>query len=109
MGEKRKRIYEALVEGARRGHADKELYDFVAKRCPKTSSKKIVRASLLALSDPELEDGKILSTIYALAIKHRLDDIRSDDIDHDDDAAELVPSISPEKMQPSPPTDDLSA
>jgi hypothetical protein len=106
MGEKRKKIYEALVEGATHGHSDKELYEFVAKRCPKTSSKKIVRASLLALSDPALKDRNILNTIYALAIKHRLDDVRADDVDQDgDDSAERAPSISRERIKQSPATD----
>ncbi|MHC2486919.1 hypothetical protein ACVII0_000711 [Sinorhizobium meliloti] len=105
MGEKRKKIYEALVEGAMHGHSDKELYEFVAERCPKTSSKKIVRASLLALSDPALKDCNILSTIYALAIKHRLDDVRADDVEQDDDPAEIAPSISREKIKQSPATE----
>ena len=92
MGEKR--VYEALVDGATEGHRDGQLYDFVQQRCPKTSSKKIVRASLLALSDPGLKDHNILSTIYALAIKHRLDTVRSDDDRHDDDPTQLGPSIA---------------
>ncbi|WOS64537.1 hypothetical protein [Sinorhizobium fredii] len=61
--------------------AAKALYDFVLKRCPKISSKKLVRASLLALTDPDLKDRNVLSTIYALAIKHRLDEVRIDEID----------------------------
>ena len=94
MGEERKKVYEALVDGATEGHRDRQLYDFVQQRCPKTSSKKIVRASLLALSDPGLKDHNILSTIYALAIKHRLDTVRSDDDRHDDDPTQLAPSIA---------------
>jgi len=93
MGEKRKKVYEALVEGATQGHSDRSLYDFVRSRCPKTSSKKLVRASLLALTDPDLKDRNILS--YALAIKHRLDEVRVDEIDdEDDDPKELAPSVS---------------
>ncbi|THK35768.1 hypothetical protein EHS39_23260 [Ensifer sp. MPMI2T] len=96
MGEKRRRVYEALVEGAMQGHSDRNLYDFVQKRCQKTSSKKLVRASLLALTDPDLKDRNILSTIYALAIKHRLDEARADEIDDvdDDEPRELAPSVS---------------
>ncbi len=94
MGEKRKKVYEALVDGATAGHRDGQLYDFVRQRCPKTSSKKIVRASLLALSDPGLKDHNILSTNYALAIKHRLDTVRSDDDRHDDDPTQVAPSIA---------------
>lgn len=99
MGEKRKKVYEALVDGATQGHSDRKLYDFVLQRCPKASSKKIVRASLLALSDPGLKDQNILSTIYALAIKHRLDAVSADETDHedDDDPRELAPSISGDK------------
>jgi hypothetical protein len=95
MGEKRKKVYEALLEGATQGHFDTSLYEFVRRRCPKTSSKKLVRASLLALTDPDLKDRNILSTIYALAIKHRLDEVRADEIDDedDDDPKELAPSV----------------
>ena len=73
MGEKRKQVYAALIEGATAGLADDKLYHFVLERCPKTSSRKIVRASLLALSDPDVMDCNVLNVIYALAIKHRLD------------------------------------
>ncbi|WEX74806.1 hypothetical protein PYH37_000087 [Sinorhizobium numidicum] len=105
MGEKRRKLYEALLEGAMQGHSDRNLYDFVLERCPKTSSKKLVRASLLALTDPDLKDRTILSTIYALAIKHRLDEARADEID--DDPRELAPSMSG-KQTPSS-GEDLSA
>ena len=70
----KKRVYEALVDGATEGLTDQALYDFVKARCPNATSKKIVRASLLALIDPHLRDRNILDVIYALAIKHRLDD-----------------------------------
>ena len=69
----KKRVYEALVDGAMEGLTDQALYDFVKARCPNATSKKIVRASLLALID-HLRDRNILDVIYALAIKHRLDD-----------------------------------
>ena len=91
MGEKKK-IYHALVDGATAGLSDKALYDFVQKECGKTGSKKIVRASLLALSDPDLRDGNILNTIYALAIKHRLDAVGPDQ--HESEEVELAPSIA---------------
>ena len=59
MGEKRRNVYEAVVEGAMQGHSDRNLYDFVLERCPKISSKKLVRASLLALTDADLRDANI--------------------------------------------------
>lgn len=91
MGEKKK-IYHALVDGATAGLSDTALYDFVQKECGKTGSKKIVRASLLALSDPDLRDGNILNTIYALAIKHRLDAVAPDEQESED--VEVAPSIA---------------
>lgn len=110
MGEKRRKVYEALVEGATHGHSGKILYDFVLKRCPKTSSKKLVRASLLALTDPDLKDRNVLNTIYALAIKHRLDEVRGDEVDLDDEAlnspAPLMPDNGPGKQLSEP---DISA
>jgi len=74
MSEKKKAVYAALLDGATSGLTDDRLYAFVLERCPGTSSKRIVRASLLALSDPNLRDRNILSVIYALAIKHRLEE-----------------------------------
>jgi hypothetical protein len=81
----KKRVYEALVDGAMEGLSDKALYDFVLSRCPKATSRKIVRASLFALTDPHLKDRNILDTIYALAIKHRLDPGVLDDEGSDGD------------------------
>ncbi|MFT2215323.1 hypothetical protein ACLJYM_26330 [Rhizobium giardinii] len=59
-------------------HSDRT--SMISSRSPKTSSKKLVRASLLDLTDPDLKDRKILTTIYALTIKHRLDEVRADEI-----------------------------
>ncbi|WP_426238813.1 hypothetical protein [Pararhizobium sp. DWP1-1-3] len=91
MSEKKKRIYRALVDGATEGLSDKGLFEFVQKRVPKVSSKNIVRASLLALSDPDIKDGTILHTIYALAIKHRLDGGHADD---DEDIATPIAEVA---------------
>lgn len=94
MGEKRNKIYAALVDGATEGHSGSDLHDFVQKRCPKTSGKKIVRASLLALTDPHLTDRNVLDVIYALAIKHRMDEVRpGEDYDDDDDTNTPAPSV----------------
>ena len=81
MTDKTKKIYHALLEGAQAGLTDKALYQHVVDECHKATSKKIVKASLLALSDPDLKDSNILHTIYALAIKHRLDPSSMDDVD----------------------------
>ncbi|TBA51736.1 hypothetical protein ELH57_36720 [Rhizobium ruizarguesonis] len=64
MGKGRKRIYEAVLEGATGGLSEKELYDFTVKRCQKVTSKKIVRASVT--------DSSILRTISTFAVEHRL-------------------------------------
>lgn len=89
----KKRVYEALVDGAMEGLTDKALFDFVLNRCPKASSRKIVRASLLALTDPHLRDRNILDTIYALAIKHRLDPGVLDD-EADEDVCDEMPAAN---------------
>ncbi|WP_105400666.1 hypothetical protein [Neorhizobium sp. T7_12] len=94
MGEKRK-VYEALVDGAMEGLTDEALFKFVTKRCPKTSSKKIVRAALLGLSDPHLRDRNILDTIYALAIKHRMDEFRDGEDGDDERDSWPVPFARP--------------
>ena len=78
---KQKKIYEALVEGATEGKTDADLYNYVVEKCPKATGKKIVRASLLALSDPTLRDTNILQVIYALAIKHRAARFVENDMD----------------------------
>lgn len=98
MREKRKKIYEALVDGATEGHSGSDLYDFVQKHCPKTSGKKIVRASLFALTDPHVTDRNVLDVIYALAIKHRMDEVRPGE-DHDDDDDVNTPAPSVEKTK----------
>lgn len=81
MSGKINRIYEALIEGAETGLSGDELFKHVASHCPNASSKKIVKASLLALSDPDLKDANILQVVYALAIKHRLDPVSKGDLE----------------------------
>ncbi len=85
MPEKKKikKVYDALIEGAYAGLSDTALHDYVFEQCPKATSKRLVRASLLALSDPKVQDRNVLNVIYALAIKHRLDG--GPDTDEDDD------------------------
>lgn len=68
-----RKIYDTLIEGAYMGLSDVELHDYVFKKHPKANSKRLVRAALLALSDPNVQDRNVLNVIYALAIKHRLD------------------------------------
>ena len=97
MGEKRKKIYGALVEGATEGHSGSDLYDSVQKRCPKTSGKKIVRASLLALTDPHVTDRNVLDVIYALAIKHRMDAVQPGE--DNDDGNTPAPSVEKTKKK----------
>lgn len=81
MSDKIKKIYDALLDGAESGLTDKALYKHVVDECPKATSKKIVKASLLALSDDELRDAQILKVIYDLAIKHRLDPHSAEDVE----------------------------
>lgn len=77
-----RKVYETLIEGAYLGLSDVELHDYVFEKCPKATSKRLVRAALLALSDPKVQDRNVLNVIYALAIKHRLDG--GPDTDEDD-------------------------
>lgn len=81
MADKIKRIYQALIDGAAAGMSDGDLFKHVKTQCPKASSRKIVKASLLALSDDDVKDARVLEVIYALAIKHRLDPMTKDDIE----------------------------
>ena len=83
QNKKIRKVYDALIEGAYLGLSDTDLHEYVFKQCPKATSKRLVRASLLALSDPKVEDRNVLNVIYALAIKHRLDG--GPDTDEDDD------------------------
>jgi hypothetical protein len=95
----KKRVYEALVDGAMEGLTDDALYEFVRRRCPKATSKKIVRASLLALADPHLMDRNILDVIYALAIKHRLDEGVMDE-EEEADVAASPPQAADRSLSP---------
>ncbi|WP_337270222.1 hypothetical protein [Oryzifoliimicrobium ureilyticus] len=80
MGQKRKKLYEAILDGATDGHSGAILYDYVKSRCPDASSRQIVRASLLALTDPLVSDRNILEVIYALAIRHRMDELHPNEL-----------------------------
>lgn len=85
MSDKKKKVYVTIVDGATDGLSSDSLFSFVKEKHPRASSKKIVRAALLALSDPDLRDRNILNNIYAMALKHRLDAL--DPSGHDDDDA----------------------
>ena len=97
MSDKLKKIYEALVDGAEAGLAQQGLYAYVVEHCPKATSKKIVKASLLALTDKDLKDGNLLRVIYDLAIKHRLDPVSDDDIEQAD--VTDVPKVKTKKIK----------
>jgi hypothetical protein len=67
----KKKIYQALLDGATNGLTDSKLSKYVLQQCPKSSSKKIVNAGLLAFDDANLKDRNVLNVICALAIQHR--------------------------------------
>ena len=105
MSATKRKIYEALVEGATAGLSDDALFDFVVRAEPKANSKRIVRAALLSLSDPALSNRNILNVIYSLAIKHRLADIFDDDADDFDILAPTfatTSAVSSADKSPSP-------
>lgn len=82
-----------------KAYPTRHFTNFVVERC--TSSKKIVRAALFALTDPDFTDRHVLGTIYALAIKHRMSEIGNGDqgVNHDEEA-EVAPSRKPAKKRP---------
>jgi len=97
MGKKLNKVYEALVSGAADGLTGKELYAHVVDECPKTSSKRIVKASLFALSDPDIKERGLLEAIYALAIDYRLSSLGVDEETQEtDDENSPAPLISQE-------------
>lgn len=93
MADKIKRIYQALIDGAAAGMSNGDLFKHVKTQCPKASSKKIVKASLLALSDADVKDAHVLEVIYALAIKHRLDPMTKGDIEDESAVTEPVEAM----------------
>ncbi len=105
MGKKLNRVYNALIEGASDGLVGSTLHDFIIKKCPKTSSKRIVKASLMALTDPDVRERRVLETVYDLAIKYRLSSLGVDDDTHEDDdddgVAPLISSDLKSKLQNS--------
>jgi len=105
MSDKILKIYETLIEGAEKGLTDTGLFQHVLEHCPKATSKKIVRAALLALTDPEVNDKNILDVVYALAIKHRLDPLSKDDIQEMKDK----PQAAPKKGKKRPPKESEDA
>lgn len=90
MGKKLNRVYEVLLYGAASGMTDEKLYQHVMSECPKTSSKRIVRASLLALTDPAVKKREVLEAVYALAIKYRLVSLGIEDDAHEADDEDLL-------------------
>ncbi|MFA1677382.1 hypothetical protein [Rhizobium mongolense] len=80
MGKKLNKVYDALVNGAADGLVGEELYAYVTEKCPKTSSKRVVKASLFALSDPDVKDRAVLEAIYALAIRYRFSSLGVEEI-----------------------------
>ncbi len=97
MGKKLNKVYEALVGGAADGLTGRELYAHVVDQCPKTSSKRIVKASLFALSDPDVKERGLLEAIYALAIDYRLSSLGIDEESHDtDEEGSPAPLVSQE-------------
>lgn len=91
MGDKIKKTYKALLKGAQSGLADGALFAFIREEYPKATSKRIVKASLLALSDPHVKDENVLNAIYALAIKHRLDPASPEDADDEPQSFSKAP------------------
>lgn len=94
MGKKLNRIYETLIAGAYDGLSGDVLYKHVTSKHPKTSSKRIVKAALFALSDPEVKDRNVLETIYGLAIRYRLVSLGVEDAGEDEEDSETAPSVS---------------
>lgn len=80
LGGKLQKICDALVDGAEQGLVREALFQHIVAKVPKATSAKIVKASLFALSDPDVKDRNILGVIYDLAIAHRLDPQSSDDL-----------------------------
>ena len=105
MGKKLNRVYNALIEGASDGLVGSVLHDFVIEKCSKTSSKRIVRASLMALTDPDVRERYVLEAVYDLAIKYRLSSLGVDEDTHEDDeddgVAPLISSDLKNKLQRS--------
>ncbi|MEB2846761.1 hypothetical protein [Endobacterium cereale] len=97
MDKKLNRVYKALIKGAADGRAGTDLHDFVTDKCLKTSSKRIVKASLMALTDPDVRKRYVLEAIFDLAIKYRLSSlgVEEDTVEDDKDDGK-APSISSE-------------
>jgi hypothetical protein len=95
VGKKLNKVYDVLLDGAANGLRDRQLYDYVTEHCPKTSAKRIVKASMFALSDPDVRDRGVLEAIYALAISYRLSSLGVEDDTHDEDDEDThAPSVS---------------
>jgi hypothetical protein len=72
MSDKWKQIQAALLKGASAGLSEVALYDFVTERCPAASQEKIVRNALALITNPEIDDRRVLDALYALVIVYRL-------------------------------------
>ncbi len=97
MGKKLNRVYDALVTGAVDGLTSHDLYDFINEQCRKASAKRIAKASLFAMSDPDIRERGVLEAIYALAIDNRLSSLGVEDDGYEpDDDDTKAPTVSAE-------------
>jgi outer membrane biosynthesis protein TonB len=96
---KRKKIQDALVEGATRGLSGTALYAFVREEHPDAKNKRIVEAAFYSLSDPDLTDRNILDVIYALALSRRLGEEEAGEAPAEEPAAP-EPEAAPETPAP---------
>ena len=75
------------------------MYQYIIDNAPKTSAKRVVKASLLALSDPAIRDRDVLEAVYALAISYRLSSLGvEDDPEKVDDEDVHPPKLSGKLM-----------
>jgi hypothetical protein len=75
MGKKREKLYAVALDGIQKGLKKQALNEHIFNQCSDASSKRIVKASLLAFADANVLDKKILQQMSDLAIQHRLLDV----------------------------------
>lgn len=75
MGQKRENLYSIIKLGLQNGLNDEDLYQEMKRGTEKLTDRRIVRASLLGFSDPDLNTLQTIERLTSLIVQYRLRDL----------------------------------
>lgn len=75
MGQKRENLYSVIKLGLQNELNDEDLYQEMKRSTEKLTDRRIVRASVLGFSDPDLNTPQTIERLTSLIVKYRLQDL----------------------------------